>query len=259
MKILVLMRMVPDIVEELDVAPDGKSLDVEFLRLIVSERDDTALEQALLLKEEVGGSVVVIAPDAPEIDDVLFTALAKGVDRTVKVDGVEGVAGTRALASVLAGTLAAIPEVLPADLILTGSQAIGDLDGMLAPLLARALGLPFVGLVNGVDVDDAVGVARVTKEFAGGVFGRFEVRLPAVLGIQGAAKPPRYVPIAKVRAAMASGRIDVVDAVSGPDLPAVEVAAMAKPEVSGGAEMLEGRPGELAVRLTELLAGRGLV
>ena len=36
MKILVLMKMVPDIVEELEVAVDGKSLDLEASRPIVS-------------------------------------------------------------------------------------------------------------------------------------------------------------------------------------------------------------------------------
>jgi electron transfer flavoprotein alpha/beta subunit len=38
-------------------------------------------------------------------------------------------------------------------------------------------------------------------EFPGGVRGEYEVKLPAVLGIQAAEKPPRYVPVAKVRAA----------------------------------------------------------
>ena len=52
MNILVLLKMVPDIVEELEIAPDGKSLDLEAIRPIVSERDDHALEQALLLKEQ---------------------------------------------------------------------------------------------------------------------------------------------------------------------------------------------------------------
>ena len=53
MKILVLMKMVPDIVEELEVAGDGTSLDQEFLRFIVNERDEYALEQALLLKDRL--------------------------------------------------------------------------------------------------------------------------------------------------------------------------------------------------------------
>jgi electron transfer flavoprotein beta subunit len=259
MKILVLMRMVPDIVEELDVAPDGKSLDLEFLRLIVSERDDTALEQALAIKDDTGAEVTVVAPDAPEVDDVLFTALAKGVDRVVKVDGVDDITGTHLLAGVLAATLPTIPDLLPVDLVLTGSQAIGDLDGVLAPLLAEALGMPYVGLITGVDLGGAPASAVVTKEYAGGVLGRFEVSLPAVLGIQGSEKPPRYVPIAKVRAAMSSGEIETVEPGPRPEGGLVEVAAMAKPEVSGKAEMLEGAAGDVAAQLAELLARHGLV
>ena len=41
--------------------------------MIVSESDDHALEEALLLKERYGGKVTVLALDAPEVDDVLFT------------------------------------------------------------------------------------------------------------------------------------------------------------------------------------------
>ena len=87
MKILVLMKMVPDIVEELEVASDGTSLDREYLRFIVNERDDYALEQALLLKDRLRAAVTVVAPEAPEIDDVLHTALAKGADRVIKIVG----------------------------------------------------------------------------------------------------------------------------------------------------------------------------
>ena len=55
MKILVLLKMVPDVVEELEVAADGATLDRGFLRLIINERDENALEQALILKERHQG------------------------------------------------------------------------------------------------------------------------------------------------------------------------------------------------------------
>ena len=87
MHILVLLKMAPDVVEELEIAPDGKSLDLDYLRLILSESDDHALEEALLLKERHNAKVTVLALDAPEVDDALFTALAKGADRAVKVVG----------------------------------------------------------------------------------------------------------------------------------------------------------------------------
>jgi electron transfer flavoprotein beta subunit len=91
--------------------------------------------------------------------------------------------------------------------------------------------------------------------------GEFEVGLPAVLGVQAAEKPPRYVPVAKVRAAMKTQKVETI-ALPAPDAgtaAAVEVLAMAKPEAAGHAEMLEGSPEEIAGKVCEILAARGLV
>ncbi len=260
MNVLVLLKMVPDVVEELEVSADGKSLDTSFLRTILNERDDHALEQALLLKERHGGKVTVIALDAPDMDDVLFTALAKGADRAVKITDVPEGLGTHAAARLCAQVIATSPGLLPVDLILTGVQALDDLDGLSAPLLAQQLGFAYVGVVTGVTPDAAGKSASVIKEYAGGVRGEFAVRLPAVLGAQAAEKPPRYVPVAKVRAAMKAQTIETVPAPgSGSGAALVEVQQMAKPVVSSHAEMLEGSPEEVAGKLCELLAKRGLL
>jgi len=261
MNILVLLKMVPDVVEELEVASDGKSLDTSFLRMILNERDEHALEEALLLKERYGGTVTVLALDAPEIDDVLFTALAKGADHAVKISGNGVGLGTRATTSLVAQVLASDPGWPTADLILTGCQAIDDLDGQIGPLLSHLLGLPYVGIVAQVAVDPSTRTATVVKEYAGGVRGEFEVPLPAVLGIQAAEKPPRYVPVAKVRAVMKSQRIVSVPAPTIADggLGLVQVLHMAKPEVAGRAEMLEGPPEEIADKICAILAERGLL
>ena len=259
MKILVLMKMVPDIVEELEVAGDGRSLDREYLRFIVNERDDYALEQALILKDRAGATVIVVAPEAPEVDDVLHTALAKGADRAIRVTGISATDGARSTAAALAATLPGIPGVLPADLVLGGCQAIDDLDGFVAPLLAHALGLPYLGLVSRVTVEPSAGTVVAAREYSGGVMGRFEVNLPAFLGVQGCEKPPRYVPVAKVRAAMAAGRIETVAASAGPATVPLAVVAMAKPEAAGHAEMLKGSVRDVAQQVAEILAGRGLL
>jgi len=258
MKILVLLKMVPDVVEELEVAPDGASLDRGFLRLIVNERDENALEQALILKERHQGTVVVVAPEAPEVDDVLYTALARGADRAIKVTGVAEGLGSRASAALLAATLPTVADLLPVDLVLTGCQAIDDLDGLIGPLVAEHMGMPYVGIVTGVD-GSASGVVRLSREYPGGLRGRFEVDLPAVVGIQGAEKPPRYVPIAKVRVAMASGKIESIPAASDAEAPLLDVLEMRKPVFAERAEMIEGDPDEIATRICEILAGRGLL
>jgi electron transfer flavoprotein beta subunit len=105
----------------------------------------------------------------------------------------------------------------------------------------------------------AGGTVTVTKEFAGGLRGELSCPMPAVLGIQSAEKPPRYVPIAKVRAAMKSSKLETVD-VTPSDAPArVPVDRLYKPESAGRAEMLEGAPEEVADRLVELLANQSLI
>jgi electron transfer flavoprotein beta subunit len=249
--------MVPDTVEELNVAADGKSLDSEFLRFKLNDPDEHALEQALILKEKHGGKVTVVALDAPEVDDVLFTALAKGADRAVKIAINQAGLGTVATAKVLADFFAASGQITPDTLVLPGSQAIDDLEGELAPYLAAALNLPYVGVVCGVT--PANGKAIVVKEFAGGLRAEFEVTLPAVLGIQSAEKPPRYVPVAKVRAAMKSTKIETVDLTPPDRLIQLEIERTYKPEAAGRAQMFEGAPEEVADKLVEVLVKNSVI
>ena len=260
MHILVLLKMVPDVVEDLEVAADGKALDLEYLRMILNESDDHALEQALLLKERHGGTVTALALDAPEVDDAIFTALAKGADRAVKITGFDEGLSTRGAARAFAQAIAHEPGLLPADLILTGVQAIDDLDGLIAPLVAYDLGLPFLGIITQLTMDLPGRKATAVKEYPGGVRGEFDVPIPAVLGIQAAERPPRYVPVAKVRAAMKSQKIDCRAVPTQADgvWPAVQVIGMKRNEPAGHAEMLEGDADSVSGKLCGILAERGL-
>ena len=257
MNILVLLKMVPDVVEELELDPGGKSLDLEFLRLIVDERDDHAMEQALLLKERSGGTVTALAIDAPEVDAVLYSAMAKGADRAIKITGVDPGITTRSVALLLSRVLPEIPDLPPSDLILGGCMAIDDLDGQIPALLSHSLKLPYVGVITGIDV--GAGEATVVKEYAGGVRGEFVVPMPAILGIQAAESTPRYIPVAKVRATMKSSEIETSPSPGPVDVSEMEILQMMKPETEDHAEMLEGSDKELAEKICELLTSHGVL
>jgi electron transfer flavoprotein beta subunit len=84
MNLVVPIKMVPDLVEELVIDASGARLDPDALRLRLNEFDDHAIEQAILLKEKGAGTVTVVAPDIEGVDDALFTAAAKGADRLIK-------------------------------------------------------------------------------------------------------------------------------------------------------------------------------
>jgi electron transfer flavoprotein beta subunit len=258
MNLFVLLKMVPDTVEELAVAADNTSLDPEFLRFKLSDSDEHALEQALILKERQGGQVTVVALDSPEVDDALYTALAKGADRAVKLSGELAAAQSLAAAKVFASFLKGDGQALPPDsLVLLRSQSIDDLEGEVGPYLADLLGVPYACVVTGVTRED--GTVTVTKEFAGGLRGAFSLPLPAVLGIQSAEKPPRYAPIAKVRLVMKSAKIQTVETIP-PEKPACfPVERMYKPEATGRAQMLEGAPEAVTDQVLEVLAKNSLI
>lgn len=253
MNIVVLVKLVPDLVEELAIDANGAALDLTFARWIINELDDHAVEEGILLKERGGGTVTVIAPDLEGADDVLFTAAAKGADRLIKVKGDFIAANNHALARVF-GT---IIQELQADLILTGVQAHNDLDGSVGPLLAECLRVPYVGYISGVSMNDSRSTIR--KEYPAGLLAEMEVTLPAVLGIQAAEQPPRYVAVSKVRQAMKNSSIEERDA-SDLDLsggPAVR--RMFQPEAASHAEMITGDPDEVAEKIIGLFKELGVL
>jgi electron transfer flavoprotein beta subunit len=253
MNIIVLAKLVPDLVEELTIDAGGTALDLTFARWIINELDDHAIEEAILLKERGGGSVTVVIPDLDGTDDVLYTAAAKGADRLIKVKGDFVTANNHALAR----SVGPFIKDLQADLILTGVQAHNDLDGSVGPMLAECLGIPYVGYVASVSIND--GRTAVHKEYPGGLLAEMEVILPAVLGIQVAEQPPRYVAVSKVRQAMKDSAIDEIDASDLDTSGCAEVGRMFQPEATSHAEMIPGDPEEVSDRLVSLFKELGVL
>ncbi len=254
MNLVVPIKLVPDLVEELVIDASGARLDPDALRLKLNEFDDHAIEQAILLKEKGAGQVTVVAPDIEGVDDALFTAAAKGADRLIKLTGNwnNGV-NNHALARVFANFV----ETLRPELILTGVQAHNDLDGAVGPQLAEHLGMPYVGYVSGVVVFD--NKAQVRKEFPGGLIAEMDVVLPAVLGIQAAEKPPRYVPISKVRATMKTAKLETFPAAELETAGAPTTVRLFQPETGARATMLAGDADAVATRLVEIFREQGIL
>jgi electron transfer flavoprotein beta subunit len=254
MNIIVPVKLVPDLVEELSIDGSGITLDTSWLRMIVNEFDDHAIEQAIILKERSGAHVTVISTDVEGVDDLLFTAAAKGADRLIKLTGdTEAGISNHALARALA---AIIRDVKPA-LILTGVQAHNDLDGSIGPQLAELLGMPYIGYVSGVNVSS--NNVTVRKEYPGGLIGEMQASLPALLGIQAAEQPPRYVAISKDRQMMKTISIEEMDLGALDSSGAPVVNRMFQPEAAERATMLSENPDEAASQLVDIFKQLGVL
>lgn len=247
MNIAVPIKLVPDLVEELEINDDGTDLERDFLSYKINEFDDHAIEEALQLKEAHGGTVSVIAIEREETDKVLYTALAKGADRAIKITGVDEAASTHEVAKAMCQALQAIDY----DAILTGVQAADDRDGQLGVLLANYLGIPHVSVVSEISVSGDT--LTLHKEYAGGVMARFEVTPKVVLGVQAARQTPRYAAVSRVRQIMKEAQLTEIEA------DAIDVGAgstvrrMFTPEKGEGAKMLQGSAEDVAGKIAELL------
>ncbi len=253
MEFVVLLKQVPDLAEELEVDDSGTDLARDWLNFVASEWDEYALEEALQLRDEAGGSVTCLALDTGAVDELLATCLARGADRVFKVGSFERQPDSHTAARIFATAL----RQLPHDLILTGVQAIDDLDGQVGPLLATELGLPHVSVVTHIHL--AGTAATVHQEYAGGFVAEFEVDLPAVLGVQTSREAPRYAPVSRVRQLLKTaemGQLEVAPPEGGSGLV---VEAMALPESGRGAEMIAGDAEAVAERLAALFRERGIV
>ncbi|MFW9929811.1 MAG: electron transfer flavoprotein subunit beta/FixA family protein [Candidatus Thorarchaeota archaeon] len=255
MEIIVLIKMVPDTVEELSIDASGKKLDDQWLRLIPNELDEHALEEALILKEKYGGTVTVYAIDAMDIDNALFASIAKGADKAIKIkrniDTLNILTETDIFQSILKGK--------KFDVIITGVQANDDLDGNLGSFLASELNIPYLGVTTNIEFDNNSKQFIVRKAFAGGLQGEFEVPSPALLGVQSAEKPPRYVPIAKIRKAKKGAAIEEIDSGISELKSNVEILQMIPPKLTKSVEYINGSSEEIAGKICDILVKEGVL
>jgi electron transfer flavoprotein beta subunit len=261
MKVLVTVKEVASVEDDFEIA--DRAIDERFLEYDLNEWDDYAVEEAVQLAEAGDDVEVVAVTVGPErAEETIRMALAKGVDRAVRVwDGdVEDVE----LLDVAAKTrlLAAVVEDEEPDLVLSGVQAADDAFGATGVSLADEVGFEWAAVVNDLDCEVGADAANVRRELEGGVEELTEVELPAVFTIQTGINEPRYASLRGIRQAQAK-EIDVrtladlgldAEAVAG-DL---RLTAMYEPESESDATIFEGDAEANAAELATVLREKGV-
>ncbi len=260
MEILVCVKRVPDTAEnEIEVNRDGSDIERDDLVYSVNEWDNYAVEEAIRIRDKIGGSVTVVSVGNKDDEEVVRREMAMGADNGILIsdDSFEGSDGKG-----IATMLEAEVKKGNYDLILTGAQA-EDGAGQVGGMLAAMLDWPYASLVSFLDVVDDKKI-KVGREIAGGNLEMNEMDLPCVLSIQTGINEPRYVGIRGIRK-VASVEIPV----HGPDDLGVKAelvgTAGAKikrldyfmPELGEGAEIIEGSTEEKIEKLIEMLKAKG--
>ena len=224
----------------------------------INEPDIYALEEALRLKEKLGGEVVVCCLGPARAQQAIKEALAKGAERALHLDSPafesldpRGVA--RALAQ-------AIRRGSP-DLVLTGLQSDDCGYAQIGVLLAELLGLPHSTIIMEIQVQG--NALKVKRELEGGWFQWIEMPLPALLTIQSGINKPRYATLKGIIAAKNKPIQKLTPADLGltpEDLtPRQKLSRVYVPARKGQTEFLQGSPKEIAARLVDKLKNESRV
>ena len=255
MRILVAVKETAEATPDLET--DGPDVARRYREYGLNEWDEHAIEAGVRLSEaadDVDEVVsVTIGPDRAE--EAIRTAIAKGVDRAIRVWD-DDVADATLDVAVKTRLLAAVAETEEPDLILTGVQASDDANGATGVSLADELGVQWAAVVNQFEIDDDRARVRVHRELENGVEEVTEIDLPAVLTIQlginepRAAAPPGSDP--KPQPIERRGLADLGLDASALASPLRRTGA-AKPEAGTDTTYIEGDPDEQAARLADVL------
>lgn len=207
-KIIVCIKQVPE-VSEIKFDPEKKTIIREGVPNAVNAFDRRAVTQAVQLKEQFGGEVIVLTMGPLQAKEALVECLAMGADRAIHLVDKE-FAGADTLATSRALALA-IKRLGDVDLIFCGKYSVDAETGQVGPEVAQLLDIPQATGVTGLEFSGTGGRIRVERETDEG-FETIECQLPALLTVAERLIRPIKVKPEAVRAMEGTKRIEIVTA-----------------------------------------------
>jgi len=235
LKILVPAKRVPDPNSTIKVKPDGSGIVTDGLKWVINPFDEIAIEEALRIKEKLGGSeVVLVGIGAKTYSEQLRTGLAMGADRAILVlseDALDSLAVARILQKLVTDE--------KADLVLMGKQAIDADSNQAGQMLADLLGWPQATFASKVELAGDQKSMQVTREVDGGLE-VLSMPLPAVVTADLRLNEPRYASLPGIMKARKKELKEIPLADLGVDTaPRLKVVKMEPPAKRQGGRKVE--------------------
>jgi electron transfer flavoprotein beta subunit len=254
MNILVCIKRVPATGARIVVTADEQAIDTRHLGFTISPHEECAVEEAVRLVEQQGGSATVLTLGPPQAIEQLRFALAQGINRAVllETDGRDWEPAATAQA-LLAAIRAQQAEHGPFDVLLFGNESADAGGYQVAIRVAQALDLPCLSGVKALEIKAGLAIAQ--REASGGLE-IYEVALPAVITVKEGINLPRYPSLpGRLRAKKAAIEQSTPQAQAG----GLEKIRLKVPlEQHQGAEIL-GQGPATAPKIVEILQKVGVV
>ena len=204
MNVLACLKRVPNTGAKIVLTEDQQEIDTTNLGFTMSPHEECAVEEAVQIVEEHGGSATALTLGSEEATEQVRTAIAMQADEGVllETDGEEW--SPRNIAGAIAEFVRDHQEHGDGfDLLLFGNESADAGNYQVGVRVARELGLPIVTSIKSLSVEDGAVVAEREIPRGSEVY---ELDLPAVVAVKEGLNEPRY---ASMRARMQARRQEV--------------------------------------------------
>lgn len=255
MNIIVCIKQVPN-TNEVKIDPKKGTLIREGVPSIINPEDKHGLEEAIRLKEKVGGKVTVLTMGPPQAKVALKEALAMGADEAILVSD-RAFAGSDTLATSYVLSKA-IEKIGSFDIIFCGRQAIDGDTAQVGPQIAENLGISQVTYATKFEMNgELIEIRRALEDG----YSVIETKLPVLVTVLDKINKPRYPSIKGVVNAFSKSEIKVLSAVDlsldetrlGLDGSPTKVKKTFVPTHEKMGEILDGTPEEKVSKLINIL------
>ncbi len=256
MRLLTVIKQVPDSNAAIKVKADGSGIETAGLKMVCDPFDEFGVELALRIREARSDveEIVVICLGGDKASEAIRTALAMGADRAIhvndpKLDSMNELFAAWVLAEAIK------KDEKGYDLILCGKHNI-DLDsGAVGPALAEFLDLPHVGATTALEVADD-GKTFTARRRIEGAEEVIACDFPALLTIDKGLVDARYPSLPNLMKA----KKKPIQVMTAADLPeadlttaGTDLVSMSPPPPRPECKLVEGEPEEMARELVRLL------
>lgn len=196
MHFVVCIKQVPE-TTDIRIDPEFNTLIREGVAAIINPFDMYAIEEAIRLRESLGGKISALTMGPPQAENALREAIAMGVDRGILLsDPAFSGSDTWATSYTLSMALRKIADF---SLILCGKQAADGDTAQVGPGIAAHLDLPQITFVRRIEKVSANSVVAVRMLDDGSEI--LESALPCVLTVVKEINTPRMPTLKNILAA----------------------------------------------------------
>ena len=242
MNIAVCIKQTADTESRPTLAPDRSSVMEEGLVWIINPHDESAIEVAVRLRDEQGGTVTLLALGPDRVESALRQGLAMGADLAVHVQCDAMPDDPKTVAGALANTIG----TRDFDLVLTGEVAIDGAGAQVPQRLGVLLDWPCITGVEELKVTSDGLTARHPVEQGDEIH---RCNLPAIVGINRRIGEPRYP---SFRGIMKAKRKPIEKETAALEVAQLQITSLALPASKSEGQILAYEDG-LAEQVVALL------